>query len=222
MSNILTVAFSGEGTSDERFMVGIVQRTFEALAVECETDIEVFPTTYFPPPHLGDVRKNYEDLARKAFASGIQILCIHADADGETDENVLKYKFAPALEQINKIGNDKICKNLVEVIPVHMTEAWMLADKDILKEEIGTTKPNQTLGLARDPETIADPKGVIIEALRVAQAEYPVKRKKIGIGALYQPLGQKISLTRLDALSSYSKFKEKARAALVRLNYLRK
>lgn len=221
MSNILTVGFSGEGGSDHLFLPGVIQRTFETVAFDCESDIDVYPLIHLQSPHLGTAIENYTNLAIEACNRGLQVLCIHTDADDDSDEDALRHRINPAFNQIMKMQGG-VCKVLVPIIPVHMIEAWMLADKELLKREIGTNLSDQDLGIARNPEKIADPKQVVIDAIRIAQQELPPKRRQLKIEALYQPLGQTVSLEALRRIDSYKKFELAVKSALVKLNYLRK
>lgn len=114
-----------------------------------------------------------------------------------------------------------LCKVIVPLVPVRMTEAWMLADKELLKREIGTDKSNQKLGIHRDPEQYADPKEVVINAIRIAREGMTKRRRhELMISDLYLPLGQSINLDALKRLPSYLKFQENVREAFRKLNYL--
>ena len=119
-----------------------------------------------------------------------------------------------------KDANDDYCKILTPVIPVRMMEAWMLADKELLKSEIGTTKSDNDLKINRDPETIADPKAVIEEAIRIAQSDLPKRRQRLTISDLYAIIGDKISINKLLSLDSYQKFQDEVRATYRTLNYM--
>lgn len=101
-----------------------------------------------------------------------------------------------------------------------MMEAWMLADKDLLKAEIGTRKSDNDLGIDRDPEVIADPKSVIEEAIRVAQSDLPRRRQRLTISDLYEIIGDKISIDKLLLLNSYRRFQEEVRSTYRALNYM--
>jgi Domain of unknown function (DUF4276) len=220
MSNILTIAYTTEGTTDERFLKNIIAKVFEELCFECETDIEVYEPMYLKfPKELGFV-DDVKTLSVKAYESGINVLCIHTDADHSNDKEVLTFKINPALEGVNEISGIKKCSNIVILVPVHMTEAWMLADKDLLREEIGTNLSLTDLGINRHPESIANPKKIIEEALVLAQTSLPKRRNKVEISDLYQPLGQKIKMESLEKLESFKKFKKSAENALIKLNYL--
>ncbi|MFI5140639.1 MAG: hypothetical protein ACHQIM_22670, partial [Sphingobacteriales bacterium] len=158
--------------------------------------------------------------AKEAFNTGIFILCVHADADQIDDSHVFNYKIIPAIKSIQK-NPDGICKIIVPIVPITMSESWMLADKELFKSEIGTTLSDETLNINRPPELMANPKALIENALRIAQESLPGRRFKLTIGELYQPIGQKISIEKLNSLNSFKKFKAAIEVAFKELNYLR-
>lgn len=217
------VGFTTEGSTDVRFLRKIIERSFEEIAYECQGDVEpvVWPL---------DVKKtdlSFSEYALKAAQQGVEeigmmILCIHSDADDATIQNVLDNKIAPARELINAQSDDTTCKILVPAIPVQMMESWMLADKDLLKNEIGTTKTDNELGINRSPESITDPKAVIEEAIRIARQEITRRRRKeLRISDLYLPVGQKVSIDKLKGLPSYRRFQEDIRQAYRELHLMK-
>jgi hypothetical protein len=161
------------------------------------------------------------EQAKKAKDVGVMVLCIHADADDRSDNEVYTNKIQPAFQAVEDIDED-VCKNLVAVVPIYMTEAWMLADVNLLVDVIGTDKSINDLELNREPESVSDPKQIIKNAIRIA-FEDQTRRKRgrsLSISELYLPIGQRIHLHKLERLSSYRKFKEGVRNAYRRLNYL--
>lgn len=217
------IGFTTEGSTDVRFLRKIIERSFEEIAYECQGDVEpvVWPL---------DVKKtdlSFSEYALKAAQQGVEeigmmILCIHSDADDATNQNVLDNKIAPARELINAQSDDTTCKILVPAIPVQMMESWMLADKDLLKNEIGTTKTDNELGINRSPESITDPKAVIEEAIRIARQEITRRRRKeLRISDLYLPVVQKVSIDKLKGLPSYKRFQEDIRQAYRELHLMR-
>lgn len=214
------IGFATEGPTDVRFLESIIQRSFEDVAFECNGQVEVLPVQYIEKQSGGfiDMVKN---CARRSEELGIMVLCIHADAEGASDANTFNNKIKPAFSVIDATMNEPVCKNLVTIVPVQMSEAWMLSDKDLLKTEIGTNKSNLELGLHRAPESYSDPKKAIDDAIRTArQATTRRRRHELTIAELYLPIGQKITLDKLEKLSSYKKFKEAVRGAFRKLNYL--
>ena len=215
------IGLATEGTTDIRFFESIVRRTFQEIALrECRPDIDI------------DIRRlntkktgrSFIEYVKQASYDGVKdfgmmVLAIHADADRETYDGRRRYNIDPAQEELDKQGDD-YCKILTPVIPVRMMEAWMLADKELLKSEIGTTKSDNDLKINRDPETIADPKAVIEEAIRIAQSDLPKRRQRLTISDLYAIIGDKISINKLLSLDSYQKFQDEVRATYRTLNYM--
>lgn len=218
--NILIIGFTTEGTTDVRFLQNIIGRTFERIAYECEGEIVIHD-----PQHLPAKKENFTDQvitsAREAEKAGVMVLCVHVDADDDTDAIAHETRIRPAFDAVTN-HEETLCKNLVAVVPVQMTEAWMLADKELLKREIGTIKSDNELGLSRKAETIANPKEVIENAIRIAFEDSTRRRRNrsLTISELYLPIGQKLSLEKLALLPSYVKFQDAVREAFIKLNYL--
>lgn len=98
----------------------------------------------------------------------------------------------------------------------------MLADINLLKSEIGTKLSNADLKLTGNPESTADPKAKISEAIRLAKEEESYKQKVSveNIGSLYESIGSKISLDKLKRLSAYNKFLIELKRGLKKIGYL--
>lgn len=213
------IGFTTDGPTDVRFLESIIQRTFEDIVFECDGDVMVLPLQYIERKPGGFV-ETVKRSAEKAVECGIIVLCIHTDAEDANDHSAFTHKITPAFEAVRQ-SEGELCKNLVAIVPVRMTEAWMLADTDLLKSEIGTSKSDDDLKIHRTPETFADPKAVIEEAIRIACADRTARRRrKLTIADLYQIIGQKIQLEKLEQLAAYQKFKEAVREAYRKLNYM--
>ncbi|MCB0186586.1 MAG: DUF4276 family protein, partial [Caldilineaceae bacterium] len=118
---------------------------------------------------------------------------------------------------------EAICADVVPVIPIHMTEAWMLVDHEVLLDVIGTTmQPHQLPRLsAQQIEDIADPKARLVETMQTALASRPKRvRRQRSSSELYEPLGRRIALARLAQLPSYQRFVDDLRQALARLRLI--
>ena len=168
----------------------------------------------------GSFVETVKEYSKTSFDLGLIVLCIHTDSDAATDQQVFQNKINPAFGAIEACP-DSFCKNLVSIVPIQMIEAWMLADKDLLKYEIGTDKNDTELGINKRPESFSDPKSAIEAAIRIARQDLTKKRRtNLTIGELYQPIGQKIPIAKLQDLASYQKFSDAVRDAYRRLNYL--
>ena len=218
----LIIGLNTEGTTDIRFMQDIIKRLFEEIAYECKKEIEIYDII-----PIKVEKENFIQTILNASKKGlnefsISVLCVHADADGRTTDNVMNNKFNPLLEKIKDYPSNEYCKYIIPVIPVTMMESWMLADKDLFKTAINAIGiSNQTLGIEKDPETYADPKDIIEKAIRKAN-EGKTKRKRysMSISELYEYIGKNISLDSLRNLSSFSHFEEYSKTTFHDLGYL--
>jgi len=222
MAKIFAGLFT-EGKTDIRFLQSIVQKTLEAVAFDdCsgQFDIDLNPIEInktglgFIEQVLAASKKGQEDFC-------MMILCVQADADRKTLNDTYQYKINPCQVTLEKQPENEYCKILVAIVPIQETEAWMLADKELLKEEIGTNKTDNELEINRFPETIANPKEVIEKAIQIARKNLTRKRRKdLTIADLYSSIGQKIDLEKLESLPSYQNFKENVKKAFKNLNLL--
>jgi hypothetical protein len=225
MSNFLLTGLFTEGTTDIRFLESVVKTTLENLAIECsgyiETELEIIKIQKTGLSFNQQVLKAAEK-AKNDFE--ILILFIHTDSDNKDDSIVFNTKIIPATELINQQEDDKVCKKIVALVPIQMTESWMLADKELLKNEIGIEGSDLDLGLHRNPEEIANPKALIENIIRISK-DNQVKRKRnkgLTISDLYLIIGQKIELSELEKLPSYMKFKNSLTERLRELNFYHK
>jgi hypothetical protein len=219
MGNILQIGYATEGTTDLRFLGNIIQKTFENIALDCQTEIEVYQPESLKKEGATFVEQVTRLVSKYHY---FHIICIHADSDSNSIANRMRCNFNPAFREVELLPAPA-CKNLVAIIPVHMTEAWMLADIDLLKIKMGSTLTNEELGLPAHSnliESLRNPKRVISEALRIGQETHPRRRKKLNISNLYSPISQELTLARLNQLPSFRTFVENARIAMAKLNYL--
>ena len=219
MTKQVIIGLHTEGVTDKRFLESVVKRTFEEVAFECVGDIEILDIQLIKVPKQEFIKEvKAAQIGYEKY--GIMVLCVHADSDSSTDKDVFEHKILPAFEFAEITEEEEICKNLVAVVPIQMIEAWILADKELFKEELGTDKSDQDLGINKKPESLSDPKKTIEEAIKIAFSNLPKRRRKPTIGELYGPIGQKIKMNKLEKLPSYLKFKEGVRDAFKKLNYL--
>ena len=215
------IGYTTEGSTDVRFLERIIERTFEEIAKECRGEIETF-VRFLKVDKTG----SFEDYALRAAQQGVlemgmTILCIHTDADRQSERRVMNDKFLPATNKILSQNDTDTCKIIVPIVPVRMTEAWMLADKELLKNEIGTNKTDNELGINRLPESVANPKGVIENAIRISrQSVTKRKRRMLSIDDIYLPMGLKVSIEKLEQLPSFKSFQENVRNAYRNLNLM--
>ena len=216
----MIIGLCTEGSTDKRFLEDIIFRTFLKITQEAKGQLELL-SIKFLEKEKGAFEQAVNNYAITAHDLGISILCIHVDADASSDKQVFENRISPAFKKIIDSEEEGICKNLVAIVPIYMTEAWMLADKELLKAAIGTSKNNKELGIHRSPESIANPKKVIEDAIVIARKDIGKRRRKnLTIAKLYEPIGEDIALEKLEQLSAYKKFQNSIRELFQNLNYL--
>lgn len=223
MANFILAGLFTEGTTDVRFLESIVKKTLVDVAFECSGEIE----TELEIININKTGLNFNqqvlEASKKASIDfSVLILFVHTDADGVNGEIIFQSKIIPAKEFLNIYEDNSICKNVVAIVPIQMTESWMLADKELLKSEIGIAGTDFELGIHKNPEEITNPKAAIEKVIQLSK-ENQTKRKRnkgLMISDLYQIIGQKVELSELEKLPSYLKFKSSLREMFIELNFL--
>lgn len=225
MSNFILAGLFTEGTTDVRFLSSIVERTLLDIAFECTGDIE----TELEIIKFEKTGMSFIDQILEASKIGYEkysmlILFVHTDSDDINDTLVFESKIIPAQKKISIQDESIFCKHIIAIVPIQMTESWMLADSQLIKDEIGIDKTDGELGLNSNPETINNPKKLIQEIIRLSKLDLTKRRRAKGldISDLYQIIGQKIELDKLNKLPSYLKFKESLIEKLRELNFYHK
>lgn len=221
----IAIGLNAEGVTDYRFLKDIIYRTFSRIiACECDIDIEILDIFDITVPKN---KTTFKEAALNATLKGtseygVSVMCIHADADNHPIDYILENKFSPLWEAIKLHPVQNCCKIIVPVIPIKMTEAWMMADKDLLKKAINAKDmKDEELGLNKKPETYRDPKEAINKAISIAANQNQRKRiRNLSIGPLYEEMGGLIAIEALEELPSYLAFANAVREALRKLNYL--
>jgi hypothetical protein len=224
MSNFILAGLFTEGSTDVRFLSSVVERVLEQVAFDCTGDIE----TKVEIINIDKSRKDFNQQVLEAskVASdkfGILLLFVHTDSDSVNDDLIFQSKIIPA-QTLLRDQDDSYCKDIVAIVPIQMTESWMIADKKLLKEEIDIEKSDTELNIHLNPELISNPKSVIESIIRLSK-EDETKRKRnkgLNIADLYQIIGQKIELTELEKLPSYLKFRNSLIEKLRELNFYHK
>ncbi|WP_281637186.1 DUF4276 family protein [Flavobacterium marginilacus] len=225
MSNFLLTGLFTEGTTDIRFLESVVKTTLENVAFDCSGDIE----TELQIIKIEKAGLSFNEQVLKAAQKskndfGVLILFVHTDSDNTDDLDAFRNRIIPAKEFVNQQDENEVCKKIVAIVPVQMTESWMLADKELLKHEIGIEMSDFDLGIHKQPEEIANPKAVIENIIRISKESQVKKKRKNGmvIADLYQIIGQKTEISKLEELGSYIKFKNSLIDQLRELNFYHK
>lgn len=221
----LVLALLAEGNTDRRFLPILIQRTAAGiLADRGRTVVDVLDPVVVEP----EIRSAGQANRMRSVAgqvAGYHALMIHIDADDATPHRALDERFRPGADLIHQahLSGEFVCNLLIPIVPVHMVEAWMLADTETLRIVIGTTASAEDLGVtshAHEVEANADPKHMLREVVRRAYINRSRRRRGVSISDLYEPLARQISLNRLRLLPSYQRFQQDLTDALIRLNMI--
>lgn len=203
---VLTV----EGTTDTRFLEAMLEPVFQEMALRyVKDDVDCLVSVQGRYNKSEGFCSGVLKASKEALENfGATTLAVHADADTLSYEERRSTNFAELFETVKDLNADEYCTVITPVIPVRMIEAWMLADRDLLRMELGTNMTNAQLDIDGDPENFADPKKKIVEAIRKASENATHKKpvNKIDISDLYQIMGKKLRLEQLERLDSFKKF----------------
>ena len=170
---------------------------------------EIAPALHFYEPEfvVRDTRLDFEaELRRLHMDYKPDLLFVHRDAE--------RMPLQERRSQIPDIG----C-NLVRVVPLRMTEAWLLIDQSAIRSAAGN--PNGNIALSLPPierlETLPDPKGILRELL-VTASELPPRRRqrfKAGLSRRIQQVAANIaSFAPLRRLAGFQAFEADIEAEL--------
>lgn len=217
----ITIAFTPEGPTDERFLSSIITRTIEDILTEHGRG----EFTVLPPMSFSRVKGSLNgaekllEVARRV--KGYHFLIIHADADDSNSNNAMNERIKPGADLIR--SDSSSCQDLVPLVPVHMSESWMFADPDMLRELLNTQLDlTSDLGLPRPShaERPANPKELLANAIRISQSNTGRrKRTQLRISDLYAQFSE-IDLNKLNIIPSYQIFRNELIKTLRSLNFI--
>lgn len=220
--SVLVLGLYAEGPTDHDFLPPVIRRTAERLLAgygrgEVETDVRVVQL-------FSEQRRDRgESIVHAArYAVGYHALIVHADADEPNSQRAWDERYYPGYLLVQQV-NERICKQLLPIIPIQTIEAWLLADYRALLEEIGTDMRARDLGIPERPrqvEGISRPKERLKQAVRIANDERSRRHRSTDISFLYEPMGNNISLEKLGNVPSYQKFEEDLTKTLIDINII--
>lgn len=211
--NALVIGFFGEGSCEYNFLMPLVQRVLESL-------IPTFAVlaTPFSDLRVSDLSQPEKILRVAREAAGYHLVIFHLDADGSTAERAYQERFKPGFEALAEYP-EKVNRDIVPVIPIRMTEAWLLVDFDAFRRVVGTGLTMNDLDFPTRPEDvekISDPKAKLASAIRIARG----KRRPVPVAEVYEPIARVISLELLSKVPAYQVFVDALRDKLTELHYL--
>lgn len=216
----LIVAFCAEGSTDIKFLQSVIEKAIDyCLRNYYQKDTELLQLLQV------DNTKGKDNVERSLHASmqslekGAEILCIHFDADDKSADNVLRYKIQPILSALHN-QSPKVCSpRIVPVIPIRMIESWMMADGDLLRQQLGTSLSMADLKLNKPPESFADPKEAINTAIGIVKQQTRKRfRGELSIVNLYESMGHLTDIDKLLEIPSFQSFINSLHQALAELH----
>lgn len=164
----LRAVFLADGPSDLPLAAHL-----EALCVEHGREVQVTP---IDPRLLWERGRSVEDRLRIVLNHGAasDLVFIHRDAEAQSpDDRVAEVRAAAGMVGVD-VGR------VVPVVPVRMTEAWLLLDHSEIRRvagKPGSTQPLDLPGRER-VEALPDPKEALRSALLVAGAPSGRRRRQ--------------------------------------------
>lgn len=129
------------------------------------------------------------------------LLFVHRDAEAESPETRVR-EIVGALADTDAWGRElAVC-----VVPVRMTEAWLLLDEAALRRAAGNPSGREALSLpaVRDLEQLPDPKNVLYDLLRAASGLRGRRRRRFPASLRAQRITELMdSFTCLRALPAF-------------------
>ncbi|MEU8269208.1 hypothetical protein AB0B89_18840 [Sphaerisporangium sp. NPDC049002] len=147
-------------------------------------------------PDFDALKKVRKDVESKLIAGAqltgkpFDLAVIHRDADNAGWQARLS-------EVQSAVLSSGVPCELIPVIPIRMTEAWLLLDESEIRKVAGNPNGRENLGLPkiREVEGIADPKGLLRDCLMKAAS---VRGRKRQTAATRFPQHRRQLLERLD------------------------
>jgi len=230
----LVLALYLEGSTDETFLGNIILRTTISVLAKYEqhsVNVVRIDAEKNKSVEVGDQRilyaarqlaLRYNNQYDEQFTT-YPVLVVHCDADYHNNEKALHDRYFPGYELVQQ-AEEFICKTLVPIIPVRMIESWMLAaDHDVLRDVLQTDMKAQDLGLVskvKQIESEPKPKEKLDQIIQRARGDRSRRRYQISRKDLYEPLGRRISLERLNDVPSYKQFVKDLTLALKNLKLI--
>ncbi|MFG2045892.1 DUF4276 family protein [Micromonospora sp. NPDC048935] len=203
----LTSALVSEGVTDDQFLPRLLARALtEICLTEFEDAVEVADVQPLRdrrgPCSIADVI----GLVEQNPAS-FSLIFFHHDQGANAERTDAEW-----LRPLREVWGER-AEQLVTVVPVRETEAWLLADGDALRGALGVRWTDAEMGLPAQPrlvERVADPKSVLNGVMQ---------RVSRSTTDHYGQLGELVSLARLQAVPAYQRWWADTRDALIRLGY---
>ena len=185
-----------EGQSD----AGLVPHIQRLIIESGETEVDGDPW-FYRRPLANKIRTGLQ-----AADHMVDLLFVHRDADNAPADARLQ-------EIANAVGEVADTPHWVGVVPVRMTEAWLILDEAAIRTAVGNPNGRIPLELPtpREAERRADPKGILKDAFLAASETTGRRRQQIGrdFGRLRRRLLVNLPIDGpLAQLTSWARFRD--------------
>lgn len=201
---MIRAALVSEGTSD-RVLLPILRWV---VAQQTRTEVEIIWADLRGLPEAKGTLAERVTAARQTYPS--DLLFVHRDEDGQgRDTRVAEIRASSAK------GTEHVC-----VVPVTMTEAWLLHDEAALREAAGRPTGRVPLSMPRlaSTQALSDPKRRLHDLLRDASETSGRRRQKFRVEECVHRLAVLIDdWSALRNLSAFAELEADTSAALRRL-----
>lgn len=144
-----------------------------------------------PADRLPGVGRRVDDRLRAILAEDpdFDIVFVHRDSEGGDP--------SPRYSEVTSAASATFTGPAVAVVPVRMTEAWLLLDEEAIRQVAGSPSGKGDLSLPQRSavERVADPKQVLKEALVAASG---LHGRRLKIFRAQFPVHRALLLERLD------------------------
>ncbi len=201
----LTLALYAEGETDHEFFRPLLVRVVADTCMRRGLDIVEVQDSFIRLPRMlpgGSPREDRIEAAVDAAAEAVSVVFLHTDGNGDR-KRALETRIEPARVRIR---NSHPNIGVVPLVPTRETEAWALADKEVLAQCLGVQKLQVRISRV---ERLQDPKALLQSTAR--------ERGESDFRGLLGMLGQRIRFSELRKLKSYREFEKCVEEELERL-----
>ena len=194
IESVLEVTLVADGSSD-RVLVPIIESVFD---VYCRD--QPFVVRFADGVHRGPLA---ERLVQAMQLFPCDILLVHRDAEGEA----LVVREAEIANAVQQAGTTI---RRVNVVPVRMTESWLLLDAAAIRSASGNPNGQVALDLptAATVEKVVSAKDALFVALETASELSARRRRRFDRNQARQRVAQLLDFKLLRAVSSFRHFEK--------------
>lgn len=204
----LTYTLLGDGTSDKA-LLPIIDWTIRQYQPDLLLRSQWADFSYLPSPP-----KNLTERIIKAIELyPCHFLVIHRDAEKQSPD----YRHQEIAEAWNPLKNTYAFKRVVGVVPIRMTEAWLLFDPSAIRWAASNPSGKEPLALPplHTLETLSNPKEILHRLLREASELTGRRLQKFKVSHAVHRVADTIQdFSPLKYLSAYQAFEVAVRAVI--------